>query len=237
MILQDQSQKFRERMLETQQAREEAKQKEDIGIKLATTEGVSEMPTEPYATPPSGNVFTAGGKQYSYTSQNKLPRGYYKAGDTLFKDIGGGNLQPVKTENEKAPQHHFVTDDKGEVTQITNFSDGRIAKVPLGRLGTTKSDKEGKEPSWQAKTDYTIKNGKVWAQNFDFNPKTRQREPVGAPYEAPRSVTEDIFDKLKKLSGEGEGPSFQGPGVYRDADGKEVKINSESEWKTLIGSK
>jgi hypothetical protein len=107
MILQNQTMKFREKMLE----REEAKTEEAQRIKLATTEGVSELPTEPYAVPPGGNVFTAGGKQYSYTSPNLQPPSVIPIKDLPGHFIvkAGGKIEIVKPEKPEAIKYETIT--------------------------------------------------------------------------------------------------------------------------------
>jgi hypothetical protein len=60
------------------------------------------------------------------------------------------------------------------------------------------------QPHWQRKTRVFDKGGKKWAQEYDYNPLTREEKLSGEPYEAPAG-----FNFLEQLIG-GQLPT-QGP--------------------------
>jgi len=145
IILQDQSQKFRQRMMESEQARESEQAKELGRMKLATTEGVSEVPTEPYAASSGGNVFTAYGKQYSYNSpKSALPPGYYKAGESLYKDVGGGKLEPVK-DKELSVDMQTIYGPNGATKRIAIPKTGEYTPPSGWSLNAPEKAKEEKD--------------------------------------------------------------------------------------------
>ena len=78
--------------------------------------------------------------------------------------------------------------------------------------GIAPQGKDGKQPSWQRKTKTFYKGGKMFAQDYDFNPVTREEKNVGTPYER-----RDLDEEAKRQVG-----------TYGDKLGEKRKADEEA---------
>lgn len=73
-----------------------------------------------------------------------------------LQDVGDGKIQKMKW-NPKTRQHD----------------------IPFGKPYKKKAEAK---VGWQRKTKTYVDNGKLWKQDYDYNPKTREQKNVGKPY-------------------------------------------------------
>jgi hypothetical protein len=94
-----------------------------------------------------------------------------------------------------------------------------------------------KLPSHQAKTQFRVVGDKVYAQDYDYNPKTRRRIKVGKPYLAPKTMTEQWFKALLGGVQQGAQSGWEGAGTYVGPEGKNVSITSKQDYDRIFGSR
>ena len=124
---------------------------------------------------------------------------------------------------------------------------GQLYQVPITKKYGEEAQQSGeikqvgKRKGLQRKTNYILKDGKVYAQNMNYDPDLGTQEPLGKPYlsKAPGTTTININDKLSLHEGKqkitktvSKEAMIKSPKLRANIS-KELKILNGPDWEYL----
>lgn len=194
------------------------------GIKPTTTTGKVDV-----RRPAEKPDFTLGGKPFRATPR-KFGEGVIR-GNYIMQRGPKGQIVVQKIADTSKKQAI-----KGEDSWFTfEPTTGDFERTDI------KIDKSGNKYQAKTKYEYDAKSDVVWAQDYNYNPKTGERTPVGKRYHAPKNLG---FNLLKFMLGGqggglpvGTGSGWDGAGMYMMSDGTQKMVSTQEEYNSLFGGK